>query len=246
MSTISNLIFKDGKHYMSSPFGPRRVLSTSAGKTKSFHSGTDYATYGVKLPQYAISDGKIISCGKDYAYGGALFVWVSYPSLKVKMLHYHLDSVKVKAGQTVKKGTLLGYTGKTGRATGIHLHLGIKRLSGGDYIDPEAWSKNEYPKLIASEKKTETKAVKYTTGNYTVTTKLLHVRSGAGTKYTVKNFKNLTKNARTQVLKHNNGKEADGYVKGMTFTVSKVKEANGYTWGKTPSGWVALDYCKKI
>ena len=244
MSTISELIFKGAKHYMSSPFGPRKVLNTSAGKTKSFHTGVDYATYGVKLPQYAIADGTVTSCGTDYANASALYVWVSYPTLKVKVLHYHLDSIKVKAGQTVKKGTLLGYTGKTGRATGIHLHLGIKRLSGGDWIDPEAWSKNEYPKLI--EKKTEEKKVTYTTGNYTVTTNVLHVRTGAGTKYTVKNFKNLSKNARTQVLKYNNGKEADGYVKGMTFTVSKIKEANGYTWGKTPSGWVALDYCKRV
>ena len=60
------------------------------------------------------------------------------------MLHYHLDSIKVKAGQKVTKETLLGYTGKTGKATGIHLHLGVKRLSGGGYIDPELWSKNEY------------------------------------------------------------------------------------------------------
>ena len=142
MSSVSNLIFHNSKHYVTSKFGYRSILKTSNGKTASFHSGTDYGTNGKKIAQYAIEDGSILSCGK--ASDGALYVWVSYPRLKVKMLHYHLDSVNVKKGQIVNKDTLLGYTGKTGKATGIHLHLGIKRLSGGDYIDPEKWSKNEY------------------------------------------------------------------------------------------------------
>ena len=142
MSTVSNLIFHNEKHYVTSKFGKRAVLNTSAGNTAPMHRGTDYGTNGKKIAQYAIEDGSILSCGK--ASDGALYVWVSYPRLKVKMLHYHLDSIKVKAGQIVNKDTLLGYTGKTGKATGIHLHLGVKRLSGGDYIDPEKWSKNEY------------------------------------------------------------------------------------------------------
>lgn len=70
------------------------------------------------------------------------------------MLHYHLDSIKVKAGQTVNENTILGYTGKTGKATGIHLHLGLKLLSGGDYIDPEAWFNKYYkePTKVSSSK----------------------------------------------------------------------------------------------
>lgn len=151
MSTVSNLIFHNASHYVTSKYGYRYPINTSAGKTNPFHSGTDYGTNGKKIAQYAIEDGSILSCGK--ASDGALYVWVSYPRLKVKMLHYHLDSIKVKAGQIVNKNTLLGYTGKTGKATGIHLHLGIKRLSGGDYIDPEKWSKNEY---TAPPKKTST------------------------------------------------------------------------------------------
>lgn len=142
MSKVSDLIFREEKHYITSKFGYRNAISTSAGNTGTFHSGTDYGTNGKKLAQYAIESGTIISCGKDS--DGAKYVWVEYPRLRVKMLHYHLDSIKVKAGQIVNKDTLLGYTGKTGKATGIHLHLGIKRLSGGDYIDPEKWSKSEY------------------------------------------------------------------------------------------------------
>lgn len=142
MSVVSNLIFHNEKHYVTSKFGYRSVLNTSNGKTNPYHSGTDYGTNGKKIAQYAIEDGEVMTATR--ASDGALYVWVKYPRLGVKLLHYHLDSIKVKAGQKVDKNTLLGYTGKTGKATGIHLHLGVKRLSGGGYIDPEKWAKEEY------------------------------------------------------------------------------------------------------
>ena len=141
MSKISDLIFHNAKHTMSSPYGRRNSIQTSAGNTGTFHNGTDYATYGVKLPQYAIEDGEVLSCGTDWAYGGAKYVWVKYPRLCDKMLHYHLDSISVKKGQKVNKNTILGYTGKTGKATGIHLHLEIVNLLTGKRYDPEEYSK---------------------------------------------------------------------------------------------------------
>ena len=142
MSKISNLIFKNADHYITSSYGKRTVISTSAGNTSAFHYGVDYGTNSKKLAQYAIENGTVLSCGKDTAANGyALFVWVSYPRIGKKFLHYHLDSISVKKGQTVKKGTLLGYTGKTGKATGIHLHLGMKDLATGNYEDPEAFAK---------------------------------------------------------------------------------------------------------
>lgn len=82
---------------------------------------------------------------------------------------------------------------------------------------------------------------KYTTGTYRVTAPTLVVRSGAGTAYSKKKFSKLTANAQAQVKKFC-GIAYDGYVKGMEFTVTKVKGR----WGKTPSGWVSLDHCKKI
>lgn len=127
MSKISNLIFNNANHYVTSPFGTRSAISTSAGKTSTFHQGTDYGTNKKKLPQYAIEDGYVFAAAK--ASDGAKYVWVVYPRIKKAFLHYHLDSIAVKKGQAVKKGTLLGKTGKTGKATGIHLHLGIRDLA---------------------------------------------------------------------------------------------------------------------
>lgn len=239
MSKLSELIFHSTEPYITSPYGPRKSMNTSAGKTSSFHNGVDYGTHNKKLAQYAIEDGEVISCGVDTAYGGAKFVWVKYPRLGVKMLHYHLDSYKVKAGQKVTKDTILGYTGKTGRATGIHLHLGLKLLSGGSYIDPEAWFNKNYK--APAKNKPKAKA-KYTVGDYKVTgANVLNVRKGAGTLYPKIKFEKLTKSAQEKILKLA-GYRADGYVKGLTFTASQVKG----DWGKTPSGWVNLKYCKKI
>lgn len=151
MSAISKKIFNGANHYITSPYGKRETISTSAGSTASFHYGTDYGTNGKKKAQYAIEDGYVFAAAK--ASDGAKYVWVIYPRIKKAFLHYHLDSYKVRAGQTVKSGTLLGYTGKTGKATGVHLHLGIRdltRLSDSQikhmtwallrscaYIDPE-------------------------------------------------------------------------------------------------------------
>ena len=130
MSKVSDLIFHKEKHYITSKFGKRSAINTSGGVTSTFHSGTDYGTTGKKLAQYAIDIGTVISCGK--ASDGAKYVWVEYPRQGVKMLHYHLDSIKVKARQSVNKDTLLGYTGKTGKATGVHLHLVNIELNNGE------------------------------------------------------------------------------------------------------------------
>ena len=127
MSEISKKIFNGAQHYITSPYGKRKTISTSAGSTASFHYGTDYGTNGKKIAQYAIEDGYVFAAQR--AKDSALYVWVIYPRIKKAFLHYHLNSYRVRAGQSVKSGTLLGYTGKTGKATGVHLHLGIRDLT---------------------------------------------------------------------------------------------------------------------
>lgn len=83
---------------------------------------------------------------------------------------------------------------------------------------------------------------KYVVGSYKVDEKLLRVRPTASTNKDYKKFNQLTSSARKKILALNNNNPADGYVKGLTFTVTLVKG----NWGKTPSGWVCLDYCTKI
>lgn len=86
---------------------------------------------------------------------------------------------------------------------------------------------------------TSTNSRKYTIGTYK-TTSNLHVRSGAGTKYKAKTYKQLTDNARQQNARL--GGIYNGYRKGVVCTVTKVSG----NWGYTKSGWICLDYCKKL
>lgn len=60
MSELSNLIFHNKKHALTSPYGKRVVMNASAGKTSPFHHGVDYGIYGIKLAQYPVTDGSII------------------------------------------------------------------------------------------------------------------------------------------------------------------------------------------
>ena len=144
MGQISEKIFKGAYHYITSPFGWR---TDPIDGLRKFHNGTDYGTSRKKLPQHAIEDGEVISAGKDSV--GGIFAWIRYPRLNKRMLHYHLDSVVVRAGQKVNEKTLIGYTGTTGRSTGIHLHLSLVDLTTGQYEDPEKYiipKKEETPK----------------------------------------------------------------------------------------------------
>ena len=50
-------------------------------------------------------------------------------------MYCHLDRIDVKAGATVRKGQRIGLSGKTGRATGPHLHWSV--VLNGAMVDPE-------------------------------------------------------------------------------------------------------------
>lgn len=131
---LATRIFRRSDWYVTSPFGNRKDPITGA---QLFHSGCDYGTHATKWPQYALEDGVVESAGKDGS--GGIFAWVKYPRLGFRLLHYHLDSVKVVTGQTVNKDTLIGYTGTTGRSTGIHLHLGMRMIGNSTYVNPHSY-----------------------------------------------------------------------------------------------------------
>jgi murein DD-endopeptidase MepM/ murein hydrolase activator NlpD len=49
-------------------------------------------------------------------------------------LYLHLSEFKVKEGDQVKRGQIIGLSGGTGRATGPHLHIAVRWQ--GTYLDP--------------------------------------------------------------------------------------------------------------
>ena len=129
-------IFKKEGWYITSPFGYRYHPVT--GKY-TFHSGTDYGTHCEKWKQYALEDGYVYYVDKEGKTTYGKYLWVRYPRINRSLLHAHLSSIEVNKGDEVHEGTLLGTTGETGRATGVHLHLGMTEIGKSEWLDAEAY-----------------------------------------------------------------------------------------------------------
>ena len=126
------------EYYITSPFGWRKDPKTGV---KKFHSGCDYGTHANKWAQYALEDGVVENVWTDSA--GAKCVRIRYDRLGYRCTHAHLDSISVHIGQQVTHETIIGYTGMTGYATGIHLHLGVQRIGESTWLDPESFDYQE-------------------------------------------------------------------------------------------------------
>ena len=59
------------------------------------------------------------------------------------MLYFHLSEIKVKEGESLKRGQEIGLSGGTGRATGPHLHVAVRWQ--GTYLDPETLLRLKLP-----------------------------------------------------------------------------------------------------
>ena len=84
------------------------------------HRGVDYAA-PTGTPIKATGDGKVILAGRKGGYGRTVII---KHGGTYKTLYAHMSSIsrKVKSGSRVKQGQVIGYVGKSGLATGPHLH----------------------------------------------------------------------------------------------------------------------------
>lgn len=113
---------------VTSPFGLNRVLN---GKPKNFHSGVDFAApigHPVRCPANGIV--RLVDSGM-FLMGKTLMI---DHGLGVTSIFIHLNAITVNTGDLVRQGELIARVGKTGRATGPHLHWGIS--AGRTPLDP--------------------------------------------------------------------------------------------------------------
>jgi murein DD-endopeptidase MepM/ murein hydrolase activator NlpD len=92
-----------------------------------FHNGVDLGA-PIGTPIIAPSDGVVVAIGNQDTYCprgayGRFVVIKHYMGLTT--LYGHMSLYVVKAGDTVKKGQIIGYVGNSGLATGPHLHFTI-------------------------------------------------------------------------------------------------------------------------
>jgi murein DD-endopeptidase MepM/ murein hydrolase activator NlpD len=142
-------------------------------KTKKHHNGVDLWGATETIYIEAFHDGKVIFAGPsktknpDGSVGGFGYHVMIQHKIDGKFYvsnydHMRKGSIKVKVGQKVVAGTVLGIMGATGMVTGKHLHweicVGKKYLwtgNGKGYVDPMKFTKA----LIAKEKALEEAAV---------------------------------------------------------------------------------------
>lgn len=211
---------KSDEYYMTSPFGYRKDPKTGQ---ILYHSGCDYGTHGKKWGQHALEDGIVETTYIDS--NGAKVVKIRYDRLGYRCTHAHLDTIKVKKGDKVTHKTVIGNTGKTGYATGVHLHLGVQYIGSDTWIDPESidYTEGDIP----------------TSNNYRCIGNM-YVRYGAGLNYGIKRVKELTEDGR----KHSTTPDrpnADAIYKAGTIWTCKELVNNKYgIWGRSPSGWICI------
>jgi hypothetical protein len=118
------------KGRISGRFGSQRVY---AGEPGAYHSGVDVA--GVTgTPVVSPADGVVILASPPaFSFEGNLLMIDHGMGLNSAFLH--LSRIDVRVGERISRGQVIGAVGATGRATGPHLHWGMKWR--GERIDPQ-------------------------------------------------------------------------------------------------------------
>jgi murein DD-endopeptidase MepM/ murein hydrolase activator NlpD len=112
-------------------------LSSSTGNRadpftgeKDYHPGLDISA-DKGDPVYSTANGKVVNASAAGNYGNLVIIDHGYG---LETRYGHLSAFKVKVGQEVKRGDLLGLVGSTGRATGAHLHYEVR--ANGRILNP--------------------------------------------------------------------------------------------------------------
>jgi len=126
---------------ISDVFGSQRIFN---GKTSSPHLGLDFRV-PTGTPVAAMNDGTVLLARPLYFEGG--FVVLDHGQ-GLLTLYLHLSEFKVKEGDQVKRGQIVGLSGGTGRATGPHLHVAVRWQ--GTYLDPARLLSLQLPSAATS------------------------------------------------------------------------------------------------
>jgi murein DD-endopeptidase MepM/ murein hydrolase activator NlpD len=121
---------------VTSQFGTRR--SYNKGPYDQFHTGTDFAG-APGSPVYAPAAGVVVMVATLNVRGNATIIdhgWGVYTG------YWHQSEVRVKVGDAVKQGQIIGTVGSTGRVTGPHLHWEL--FVGGVQVDPLQWARQTF------------------------------------------------------------------------------------------------------
>lgn len=112
---------------LTSPFGFR---DTGIAGASTYHQGVDLSA-NAGTPIVASRGGTVTTA--TYSNSAGYYVTINHGD-GFSSIYMHMSNYIVSAGQTVNQGQTIGYVGKTGIASGNHLHFGI--LKNGSYVNP--------------------------------------------------------------------------------------------------------------
>lgn len=229
---VKNSVLKGNNHYITLDYG-------NTYSNGSFHKGIDLVASDVanKGGDYivAFADGTVTSCVNSFsgttddtkttASMGNYVIIDHGNGYKTRYMHMLKGSVKVKAGDKVKKGQVIGYMGNTGNSSGRHLHFDISynKSTFGGYISNSRYYLDPKPYLKGLKAFGKIETVANDTSKYVVN---------------VKTFLNVRKEPSV------NSKILGMLSKGTV--VEKVGSRGDWTQIKGPvNGWVMTSYLVK-
>lgn len=121
---------------------PGKITSNFGWRDSSQHNGIDIdLNKGDKV--YAAFDGMVRIATRHGAYGNVIVIR-HYNGLET--VYAHLSKIKVKPGQVVISGQMIGLGGSTGRSTGPHLHFEVRFM--GQPVNPRYLISFEEQRLL--------------------------------------------------------------------------------------------------
>ena len=136
MAVCVSLLFLGGKHSEAAGLQEQKemndhwiwpadgVISDTYGTRQGKHKGIDIAGK-LDTPVLSVEDGVVVKSYYSNTYGNVVFL--KHPSNYVTV-YAHLNKRTVTGGQMIKQGDEIGKMGRTGQATGIHLHFESHQL----------------------------------------------------------------------------------------------------------------------
>jgi len=120
---VENGVITSGVGLRVDPFGSGKLV---------FHRGIDIAV-PVGTPVHTIRKGRVVFAGPRNGYGSTVIVEHSNGD---RTLYGHNSMVRVSPGELVESGTVVAFSGNTGRSTGPHVHF--EQIPSGRLInEPE-------------------------------------------------------------------------------------------------------------
>jgi murein DD-endopeptidase MepM/ murein hydrolase activator NlpD len=113
--------------WMNDGYGSRRDPFTGGS---DYHPGLDISANRGE-PVVATANGTVTNAQRSGAYGNMVVIDHGFG---ISTRYAHLDSFRLKPGDPVRRGEVVGYAGSTGRSTGDHLHYEV--LVYGRHLNP--------------------------------------------------------------------------------------------------------------